>query len=86
MVAAKRILVKLANICVNSPDNIYWSITLCLVALNAYISMSDDLGDNVSSYITEVQVSFTAWFGSTEFGEHFGGKGGKMIKNEIKVC
>ena len=86
MVAAKRILVKLANICVNSPDNIYWSIKLCLAALNAYISKSDGLGDNVSSYISDIQASFMAWFRSTEFGEYFGGKGGKMIKQEIKVC
>ena len=88
MVAAKRILVKLANICVNTPDNIslfYWSIKLYLVALSAYISKSDGPGENVSSEITNVQTSFMAWFSSTEFRDYFGGKDGKMIKNEIKV-
>ena len=87
MVAAKRILIKLAKICAtNSPDSIYWSIKLCLVALNSCTSKSDGLGDNVSNCIIDVQGSFMTWFQSTEFGECFGGKGGKMIKSEIKVC
>ena len=88
MVAAKRILVKLPNICVNTPDKIslfYWSTKLCLVALSAYISKSDGPGENVSSEITNVQTSFMAWFSSTEFGDYFGGKYGKLIKDEIKV-
>ena len=87
MVAAERILVKLAKICVNSTDNIsvfYWSMKLCLIALSGYISKTDSLGENGSSTITDIQTSFMAWFQS-RFGDYFGGKKGKMIKNEIKV-
>ena len=85
MVAAKRILVKLAKVCVNSTDLFYWSIKLCLITLSGYISKTDSLGENVSSAITDIQKSFMAWFPSTGFGDYFGGKNGKMIKNEIKV-
>ena len=91
MVAAKRILVKLASICDNSSDHtalFYWSIKFCLVALSVHVSKPDDLTGNVSSYVTEVKTYFMEWFRkpSIEFEDCFGGKNGKMIKKEIKVC
>ena len=91
MVAAKRILAKLASICDNSSDHatlFYWSIKFCLVALNVHVSMPDDHTETVSSYVTDVKKSFTEWFRKPSIGfeDYFGGKNGKMIKKEIKVC
>ena len=90
MVAAKRILVNLTNVCVNNPDDIAvlnWTIKLYLVSLSVYITESDGHAE-LSSHITNIQEPFVTWFGkpSTGFEDYFGGKNGKRIKNEIKVC
>ena len=90
MVAAKRILVKLASICENSSDHttlFYWSIKFCLVALNVHLSKPDDHAENAPNYITNVKISFMEWFRKPSIGleDYFGGKNGKMIKKEIKV-
>ena len=91
MVAAKRILVKLASICENSSDHttlFYWSIKFCLVALSVHMSKPDDHTDNVYSYVTEVKTYFMEWFIKPSIGyeDYFGGKNGKMIKKEVEVC
>lgn len=91
MVAAKRILVKLANICTNNSDHIavfYSTIKLYLVALSANISESTEQAENnVSKYMDDVYQLFKEWFEkpSAGFEDFFGGKNGKKIKNEIKV-
>lgn len=89
MVAAKRTLDNLAKNCVSHPDHIaalYWGIKLCFVALSGYITSETE--KTVSTYITDVQKTFIAWFKnpSTGFEDYFGGKNGNNIKNEIKVC
>ena len=89
MVAAKRTLDNLANTYNNHLDHIaalHWAIKLYFVALSAYITSERE--ENVSSYITDAQTTFIAWFKnpSTGFEDYFGGKDGNNIKKEITVC
>ena len=91
MVAAKRILARLVIICENSSDHLtllYRSIKFCLIALNVHVSKPDDHTEIVFSYVTEVKAYFMEWFRNPSIGfeDYFGGKSGKMIKKEIKVC
>ena len=91
MDAAKRTLTKLADICGSSSHNIAvfsWTIKLYLVTLSAYASDLAEHEQNVSSYINDVSKHFIVWFKKPSMGfeDCFGGKSGKKIKSEIKVC
>ena len=91
MDATKRALVKLADVCGSSPHHIAvfcWTIKLYLVTLSAYASDSAEQEKSISSYVTNVCEHFVAWFKKPSMGfeDCFGGKSGKRIKNEIKVC
>ena len=91
MDATKRALVKLADVCGSSPHHIAvfsWTIKLYLVTLNAFASNSAEHEQNVSGHVTDVSEQFVAWFKkpSMGVGDYFGGKSGKKIKDEIKVC
>lgn len=92
MIAAKNILVKLASIC--SQDQIpvlYCTTQLYMVALSAYVHpvpVSAEHREKVSNCIADIQKHFVSWFNNPRSGfeDSFGGKNGKKMKNEIKVC
>ena len=91
MDATKRALFKLTDVCGSSPHHIAvfsWTIRLYLMTLSAYTSNTAEHEKNVSSYVTDVSKHFVAWFKKPSLGfeDSFGGKNGKKIKNEIKVC
>ena len=91
--ATSKILNKLAEICHNTADHtaiLLMTIKLYLSALSAYYK-SSQLVDNdlqVTGNITDAQVSVIKWLLKPEvgLGDYFGGKSGKKIKEEIKVC
>ena len=58
------------------------------MTLSACASNTAEDEKNVSGYVTDVSEHFVAWFKKPSMGfeENFGGKNGKKIKNEIKVC
>ena len=93
MLATNKILGKLAEICDNTPDHtaiLLMTIKLYLSALSAYYK-SSQLANNdeqVTNCVTDAQVCVIKWLLKPEvgLGDYFGGKNGKKIKNEIKVC
>jgi len=93
MLATNNILSKLAEICHNTFDHtaiLLMTIKLYLSALSAYCK-SSQLVDNdvqVTGHVTDAQVCVIKWLlkPNIGFGEYFGGKNGKKIKEELKVC
>jgi len=93
MVATNEILHKLVEICHNTADHtavLLMTIKLYLSALSAYCRSSQLIDNDVqiTSFVTDAQVCVIRWLLKPEIGlgDYFGGKNGKKIKEEIKVC
>ena len=93
MAAANKALAKFASICINCPHDVavlFWTIRLYFVTLSGSTCISDSAehAENVSSYISDIQKPFLAWFNKPSIGfqDIFGGNKGIKIKDEIKVC
>ena len=91
LIAAKQILTKMIVICSNEEDDIkmlYSSINLYLYALNAYAAVAgSDANRIISDFMTDLQAFLIGWLQrpTIGFGDRFGGKSNKKIRDEIKV-
>ena len=92
LVAAKRILNKMINICTNAQGNItvlYFSLKFYLYALNNYASgVGDEAKQIITDYINDAHTYLLRWLHRADigFGHKLGGKKGNKIKDEVKVC
>ena len=90
--AAKRILKKMIQICANGQKDIEMlclSIKLYLYTLSAYTSGTvKQTAEIITTYLCNVETYLIAWLrkSDVDLGDHFGGKTGNKLKDEIKVC
>ena len=88
MIATKKMLDKVAEICFNSSEDMatfYSILKLFLFTLNSFArQLSNGQAENISGYITHAQYCITKWI-QKFYEECFGGKNGDKIKNEIEV-
>lgn len=92
MVAAKRILNKMINVCTIAQGNItvlYFSLKFYLYALNNYApGVGDEAKQIITDHISDAHTCLLGWLRRTDigFGHKLGGKNGNKIKEEVKVC
>ena len=91
MIAVKRILDKLVNVCGTAPDDIAvicLTVELYLCALSGfYNSAEKPSGDSAKQRVTDVLIFLILWLQRPEvgLGETFGGENANKIKDELKV-
>ena len=82
----------MTKICSNTHENIkvlLVSLKLCLCALTAYASrVRTEPKKIIIQCLSYVGIHLVEWLQrpNINFGDHFGGKNGSKIKEEIKVC
>ena len=80
------------QICTNGQKDIEMlrlSIKLYLYTLSAYTSgTSKETTDFITEYLCNVETYLVTWLhkSDVDLGDHFGGKTGNKLKDEIKVC
>ena len=91
MVATSKMVDKMAEICLNSSEDLrifYIVLKLYLFTLNTFVRiLKNDQAETVRNYVINAQSCIIKLIQKPTFGyeESFGGKNGDKSKNEIEV-